>query len=150
MPIGVPESVIAYFLDYVEAGSVQEDWLTGYEQIVFAPMYAIPACWPTRNHHSTQSRPSRVPSIPEHTTIPTTDRSGSYPKGTSLHLLIGPGPNDYVLQHWSGNLFAFYPTGENALGITAATFNADASNTRAKSVTLEYYNTTGLGMFTRS
>jgi hypothetical protein len=43
----------------------------------------------------------------------------------------------------SGNLFAFYPTGENALGITPATFSADASNTRAKSVTLEYYNTTG-------
>ena len=43
MPIGVPESVIAYFLDYVEAGSVQEDWLTGYEQIVFAPMYVNPS-----------------------------------------------------------------------------------------------------------
>jgi CubicO group peptidase (beta-lactamase class C family) len=150
MPIGVPESVIAYFLDYVEAGSVQEDWLTGYEQIVFAPMYVNPSVL------ADQKPPQHpVPAEPDAFYTGTYDNSYYGPirvvsEGTSLHLLIGPGPNDYVLQHWSGNLFAFYPTGENALGITAATFNADAGNTRAKSVTLEYYNTTGLGMFTRS
>ena len=63
-------------------------------------------------------------------------------------MLIGPGPDDYPLRHWSGNLFAFFPTGENAVGITAATFNAGAG-THARSVTLEYYNTTGLGTFVR-
>ena len=149
MPIGVPESVIAYFLDYVEAGSVQEDWLTGYEQVVFAPMYVNPSVL------AGQKPPQHpVPAEPDSFYTGTYDNSYYGPirvvsEGTSLHLLIGPGPDDYILQHWSGNLFAFYPAGENALGITAATFNADASNTRAKSVTLEYYNTTGLGRFTR-
>jgi hypothetical protein len=69
-------------------------------------------------------------------------------EGGSLHLLIGPGPDDYPLRHWSGNLFAFFPTGENAVGITAATFNVGAGP-HARSVTLEYYNTTGLGTFVR-
>ena len=30
MPIGVPESIGAYFLDDVEAGKTTRDWLTGY------------------------------------------------------------------------------------------------------------------------
>jgi hypothetical protein len=34
-------------------------------------------------------------------------------------------------------------------GITAATFNAGAAGTHARSVTLEYYYTTGLGTFVR-
>ena len=46
-------------------------------------------------------------------------------------------------------MFAFYPTGENADGITAATFNPGAGNSRAASVTLEYQNTNKLGTFTR-
>ena len=110
---------------------------------------STPACCAARTTTSTRVPTGRIPSIPEHTTTPTTGPIRVVSEGTSLHLLIGPGPDEYILQHWSGNLFAFYPTGENALGITAATFNADASNTRAKSVTLEYYNTTGLGRFTR-
>ena len=35
------------------------------------------------------------------------------------------------------------------MGVTAATFNAGAGSTHARSVTLEYYNTTGLGTFVR-
>jgi hypothetical protein len=66
-----------------------------------------------------------------------------------LHLLIGPKPFDYPLQHWDGNLFAFYPTGENALGITAATFTPDRSGRHARSVTLDYYDRNGWGTFTR-
>jgi hypothetical protein len=52
------------------------------------------------------------------------------------------------LTHWDGNVFSFFPTGENALGITAATFAPNTGN-RATSLTLEYYNAEGLGVFTR-
>jgi hypothetical protein len=68
----------------------------------------------------------------------------------TLHLLIGPKPSDFPLKHWSGDLFAFFPTGENAVGITAATFTPGASGTLAQGVTLEYYDATGLGTFTRA
>ena len=69
--------------------------------------------------------------------------------GGSLHLHIGPaGKNDYVMTHWDGNVFSFFPTGENALGITAATF-APNTGSQATSLTLEYYNAQDLGVFTR-
>jgi len=148
MPIGVPESVINYFLDQVQAGSAQQDWLSLYGK-VFARLYV--------NHSvlAGQEPPaSPVPPHPEAFYTGTYDNSYYGPiritaEGGSLHLLIGPGPDDYPLQHWSGDLFAFFPTGENAVGITAATFNADVGSTRAQNVTLEYYNTTGLGTFVR-
>ena len=148
MPIGVPESINNYFLDYVEAGSVQDDWLTLLGP-VFAGLYA--------NHSvlADQKPPEHpVPAKPDSFYTGTYDNAYYGPirivaEGASLHLLIGPGPDDYVLQHWSGNVFAFYPTGENAVGITAATFNPGAGNSRAASVTLEYYNTNKLGTFTR-
>ncbi len=52
-------------------------------------------------------------------------------KGGALHLQIGPRADDYVLAHWSGDLFSFFPTGENALGITAATFHPGTSKSQA-------------------
>jgi CubicO group peptidase (beta-lactamase class C family) len=148
MPIGVPESVINYFLDHVQAGSAQQDWLTLYGQ-VFARQYV--------NHSvlAGQKPPANpIPPRPETFYTGTYDNSYYRPiritaEGGSLHLLIGPAPDDYPLQHWSGDLFAFFPTGENGVGITAATFNAGPGSTRAQSVTLEFYDTTGLGTFVR-
>ena len=148
MPIGVPESINNYFLDYVEAGSVQDDWLT-----LFGPVFA--GLYVNHSVLAGQKPPAHpVPAKPDSFYTGTYDNAYYGPirivaEGASLHLLIGPGPDDYVLRHWSGNLFAFYPTGENAVGITAATFNPGASNSRAASVTLEYYNTDKLGTFTR-
>lgn len=65
-------------------------------------------------------------------------------------MLIGPKPTDYRLEHWNGDLFAFFPVGENALGISAARFGSRRAGHRATSLTLEYYDTNQLGTFTRS
>lgn len=149
MPIGVPESIANYFLDYVVAGSVQDDWLKLYGQ-VFGAMYVNPS------ELAGKKPPTHpVPAKPDSYYTGTYDNPYYGPirvvrEGGSLHLRIGPRPDDYVLRHWSGDLFAFYPTGENALGITAARFNSDADSPPAASVTLEYYNTTGLGTFIRA
>ena len=69
-------------------------------------------------------------------------------RGSKLHVVIGPRPNDYELNHWNASVFSFLPVGESALGISAATFTPGRQ--RATSLTLEYYDTTGLGVFTRS
>ena len=149
MPIGVPESVINYFLDHAYTGRQQQNWLTLYGER-FAQMYV--------NHSELAGKPPPANPVPPH---PDSFYTGTYGNpyygpiqitsdGGSLHLLIGPGPSNYQLHHWSGDLFSFFPTGENALGITAATFNAGAGGTLAQSVTLEYYNTTGLGTFARA
>jgi CubicO group peptidase (beta-lactamase class C family) len=149
MPIGVPEASTSYFLDLVVAGSFQEDWLKLYGQKL-AGLYV--------NHSVLAGK--RPPAHPK-PAKPNTFYAGTYDndfygpikivsKSSGLHLLIGPHPDDYPLQHWDGKRFAFFPTGENALGITQATFTPNVAGTRAKSVTLEYYNAEDLGTFTRS
>lgn len=149
MPIGVPEAVINYFLDHVYAGTQQQKWLALFGAR-FAQMYV--------NHSELAGKNPPANPAPPH---PDSFYAGAYdnpyygriqvtPGGGALHLLIGPDPKDYPLRHWSGDLFAFFPTGENAVGITAATFTPGAGGTLAQSVTLEYYDTTGLGTFTRA
>jgi hypothetical protein len=149
MPIGVPESIGAYFLDYVEAGKITRDWLTGYGER-FARLM---------KNTSVLAPPATPPANPT-PAKPNDFYTGTYANafygpvtidvsGSQLHLHIGPGgKNDYALTHWDGNVFSFFPTGENALGITAATFAPNTGN-RATSLTLEYYNAEGLGVFTR-
>ncbi len=148
MPIGVPEAIGFYFMDLVEAGHIVDDWFTLFEG-AFAPLYVNPSVLAGK---TPPAHP--VPAHPDAFYVGTYDNDffgkiQIVAHGGSLHLLIGPVPRDYPLEHWDGDLFAFFPTGENALGITAATFNPDAGNNRAASVTLEYYNKTGLGTFTR-
>ena len=111
MPIGVPESVIAYFLDYVEAGSVQEDWLTGYEQIVFAPMYVNPSVLADQKppEHPVPAEPDCLLYRNVRQFLLRTD------PGRIRRDITAPAHRSgrmYVLQHWSGNLSAFYPTEE--------------------------------------
>lgn len=148
MPIGVPEAIGADFLDYVEAGKPTRDWLDAYGQLLGALMTN------TRALAGKTPPPNPAPA-----------KANSYYQGTyhnafygditidprpdGLHLLIGPNQkNDYPFTHWESDVFAFYPTGENALGITAATFTAGLGN-QAGSVTLEYYDGDGLGVFSR-
>jgi len=149
MPIGVPEATTAYFMDWVVAGSVQEDWLKLYGSKL-AGLYVNPSVLAGK----------RPPAHPK-PAKPNAFYAGTYNNdfygpikivatSSGLHLLIGPHPNDYPLGHWDGNRFSFFPTGENAVGISQATFTANAAGTRAKSVTLEYYDVERLGTFTRA
>jgi hypothetical protein len=130
----VPEAICNYFLDLVVAGAIVEDWIKLFGQ-VFATMYVNPSALAGKKPPA-HPKPAR----PDAFYAGTYDNEYYGPirivnKGSSLHLLIGPHPFDYPLKHWDGNLFAFFPTGENALGITAATFIPDQANDRAASVT---------------
>jgi CubicO group peptidase (beta-lactamase class C family) len=149
MPIGVPEATSANFFDWVVAGSIQADWLKLFRSRLEL-MYV--------NHSVLAGK--RPPARPK-PAKPSGFYAGTYrnnyygpikivAESDGLHLLIGPDPNDYPLGHWDGNRFSFYPTGENAVGISAATFTPNAAATRAQSVTLEYYDADGLGAFTRA
>lgn len=146
MPVGAPEAVGASFFDLVEASKIQRDWLAGYGMLFAADM---------ANHSKLADKqpPAHpTPAKPNAFYVGTYDNAfyGSIrivEAGGTLHLLIGPNPNDYPLTHWDGNEFSFFPTGENAVGITAADFTANASGTHAASVVLEYYDDDGLGTF---
>jgi CubicO group peptidase (beta-lactamase class C family) len=154
MPIGVPESVTEYFMDLVIGGQIENDWLALYEP-VFAALYVNPSelAGKTPPPHPTPTQPDSFYTGTYHSdfygTITVAARDGA------LHVLMPPRPTDYPLGHWDGNLFALFPVGENALGITAATFAPGQDNDRAATLTLEYYNNfqypdgTGIGIFTR-
>ena len=154
MPIGVPEAVNQYFMDLVVGGTVENDWFSLYEQ-VFAQMYVNPS------KLAGKKPPAHPKSAQPDSFYVGTYNSDFYgtisvvARGGALHILMPPRPTDYPLRHWDGNLFAFFPVGENALGISAAKFAPDQNNDRAATLTLEYYdnfeypNGTGIGIFTR-
>lgn len=73
--------------------------------------------------------------------------------GETLVAELGPD-GGYVLelQPWDGDTFAFVPTGENApLGsLSSATFTVPDGTARAETMTLEFFDATGLGTWTRA
>ncbi len=154
MPIGVPESVNSYFMDLVVGGKIENDWFALYEP-VFAQMYVNPSELAGKKPppHPSPAQPDSFYTGTYHSdfygTITVTARGGA------LHVLMPPRPTDYPLKHWDGNQFALYPVGENALGISAATFAPGQNNGRSATLTLEYYNNfkypdgSGIGVFAR-
>jgi CubicO group peptidase (beta-lactamase class C family) len=154
MPIGVPEAVNSYFMDLVIGGQIENDWFGLYSQLI-AQEYVNPSELAGKKPppHPTPAQPDSFYTGTYHSdyygTITVVARDGA------LHVLMPPKPTDYPLEHWDGNLFAFFPVGENALGISAATFAPDQRNDRAATLTMEYYNNdeypdgTGIGIFSR-
>jgi CubicO group peptidase (beta-lactamase class C family) len=148
MPIGLPEAATAYFMDLVIGGTIENDWFGLYTQL-FSQLYINPSelAGKTPPAHPKPAQPGSFYTGTYH--------NGYYgdieviARGSGLHVIMQPKPTDYPLEHWDGNLFAFFPVGENALGISAATFVPGPGSHRATSLTLEYYNATGLGVFTR-
>jgi CubicO group peptidase (beta-lactamase class C family) len=154
MPIGVPEAVNAYFMDLVAGGQIENDWLSLYEQVtaqLYVNLSELAGKKPPQ--HPAPAQPDSFYTGTYHSdyygTITVVARGGA------LHVLMPPKPTGYRLEHWDGNLFAFFPVGENAVGISAAAFAPGQRNDRAAALTLEYYNNdeypdgTGIGIFDR-
>jgi CubicO group peptidase (beta-lactamase class C family) len=154
MPVGVPEAVGSYFMDLVIGGKIENDWLALYER-AFAPMYGNPSKLAGKKPppHSRAARPDSFYTGTYHSEFYGT--IAVIARGGTLHVRMPPKPTDYPLEHWDGNLFAFFPVGENALGISAAAFAPNQHNDRAATLTLEYYDNfkypdgTGIGVFAR-
>jgi CubicO group peptidase (beta-lactamase class C family) len=146
MPNGVPEAVIATFLDLVELGKVQRDWLEGYQQ-VFARL--------SENHSKLagQTPPAKpIPAKPNAAYVGRYENPYVGPAQISaanggLVLKLGPNGMEFPLQHWDGDTFAYYPSGENALGISAVTFKVNGG--RATQLTLENFDENRLGTLSR-
>ena len=64
---------------------------------------------------------------------------------------MGPAgsPTTFPLTHFDGDTFSFETIGENANGLAGALF-AGAGGGPSPSVTLDFYDRTGLGTFTRA
>ncbi|MGQ4615897.1 serine hydrolase [Nocardia sp. R7R-8] len=142
-PIGLPETVNAEFADLVQFGEVQQDWRTLY-RTAFRPLGA-----PTGALAGKQPPAEPAPARPPAAYAGTYDNAYYGPATISatdqfLTLTLGPNNLTFPLKHWNGDTFVFTPAGENAThgSLSQAIFDGDK-------LTLEYYDTEHLGVFTR-
>jgi hypothetical protein len=146
MPIGVPETLAANFLDLAEFGKVQRDWFAAYSPFL-AAMYVNPS------ELAGKVRPANP-----HTALPEAAYTGAYGnrfygpatveiRNGRLVIVLGPLHTAFPLTHWDGNTFSYLPSGENAVGVSAVTFSI-GNDGRAASFVMETLNAEGLGTFT--
>jgi CubicO group peptidase (beta-lactamase class C family) len=147
MPVGLPEAVISSFLDLVELGSVQRDWLALYGSL-FAQLFQNPS-------RLANQTPLANPAPPKANSAYDGTYLNSYygsarivERSQGLVMLLGPKHLEFPLKHWDDNTFSYIPTGENADGISAVDFTA-GSGGRFRTMMIENLNENKLGTFTR-
>ena len=139
---GVAEGIANRFMDLAQFGHERRDWLELFMG-VFAAMSAPAGELAGEEQPATPDPPRDLASY-----------AGEYANqyfgparvevgDDGLELLLGP-TGRWPLEHWSGDVFIFRPSGENANPgtVSQATFDADG-------LVLEYFDTHGLGRFTR-
>ena len=147
MPVGAPEAVAQTFLDLVELGGIQRDWL----KVIGADMAQL---------YENPSRlaglqPPESPRPARRLAFYTGDYKNRYhdparvfaEKG-QIWLRLEPANQRFPLRHWSGDTFAYFPTGENAVGISAVDFKPGPGG-KAGELIIEFLNQNGLGGFSR-
>jgi len=142
-PHGIPEAITAQFMDIVTTGEVQFDWFNLYQQ-AFAGFYANLS---KLADIQAPARPEPAQSLSRYTGFYKNHYYGAAEisvKGNTLVLSLGPEPQEYLLSHWDGDTFAYFPRGENAVGIAAVDFTVDTNQ-----LTIEYLNSNGFGVFTK-
>jgi CubicO group peptidase (beta-lactamase class C family) len=146
MPVGVPEAVAASFFDLVERGRIQRDWLT-LAAAKFAEMFKNPSkldgATPPANPAPGASNSVLAGTYANDYYGPTRIET----RNAGLVLTLGPDSTEFPLQHWDGNTFAYFPSGENAVGISAVSFSVEGG--KAVTVTIENLDKNGLGTFKR-
>ncbi|RDV12380.1 serine hydrolase [Arthrobacter sp. RT-1] len=150
-PQGIPEAICAGFLDAAQHGSPTVDWLTfaadAFRRIDESDKPEV---------DYTKLPPSPSPAGPNSAYTGTYDNPYYGPlvvleEGGKLAMRMGPAgsPTSFPLTHFDGDTFSFETIGENANGLAGALF-AGAGNGSSPSVTLDFYDRTGLGTFTRA
>lgn len=150
-PQGIPEAINAAFMDAAQHGSPTVDWLA-FTAAVFKQIDESDK--PEVDYTKVPSNPS--PARPTSAYTGTYDNSYYGPlvildDGGKLAMRMGPpdSPTTFPLTHFDGDTFSFESIGENANGLAGALF-AEASGGPSPRVTLDFYDRTGLGTFTRA
>ncbi|HVA32624.1 MAG TPA: serine hydrolase [Candidatus Baltobacteraceae bacterium] len=146
MPVGVPETLAAEFLDLAELGSIQRDWYAAYSHVMAAFFV---------NHSALAGK---TPPVHPRPARPASAYAGNYSnayygpasiesQNGRLVMVLGPRRERFVLQHWDGETFSYTPVGENAVGISAVTFAKSGAG--AETFTVENLDANKLGTFVR-
>jgi CubicO group peptidase (beta-lactamase class C family) len=150
-PQGIPEAIAAGFLDTAQHGSPTVDWLAftegAFKQLDDSEKPEV---------DYTKVPPTPSPARTNSAYTGTYDNSYFGPlvvleEGGKLAMRMGPlgSPTTFQLTHFDGDTFSFESIGENANGLAGALFAAATSGS-SPSVTLDFYDRTGLGTFTRA
>ena len=137
------------FLDIATNGRPTVDWLDFYAEASRRPLHGRGRHARGRRRPPTRRRAADREYVgtygnPYYGPLTVTDDGGG------LSMSMGPPdrPTKFVLTHFDGNVFTFDTIGENATGTSGATFTRPSGGPAA-TVTLEAYDTTGIGTFTR-
>lgn len=146
-PIGLPEAIALSFLDLIDTGEVQNDYVAIFEEVfkvALAPWYESVEVSPPAN-------PSPALAAEAYTGMydnPLFGPADVVADGDSLSLLLGPEPLAHALMHHSRDTFVYQPVGENAAGLSAVTFSIDADGV-ASDMLIDNLNADGQGRFVR-
>ncbi len=149
-PHGIPESINESFIDIAQNGRRTVDWLDFFATVMESLYTAgVDTSWSTP-----PAQPA--PAADQSDYLGTYDNPHYGPltvtsDGGALTMSMGPPdrPTRFVLTHFDGDVFTFDTIGENATGTSGATFTRPSGGGPAATVTLEAYDITGIGTFTR-
>ncbi|WP_210417710.1 serine hydrolase [Bythopirellula goksoeyrii] len=145
-PIGAAEAIAASYLDLVQTGKVERDWLKFFTGLIEST--AEPAT------DYSQRPTEESPPLSAESYVGTYRNSYfgeievSNRKG-ALQLSMGPKQTLFPLRHRDRDVFIYKPAGEMASGLSAVTFRI-GTNLQATTVTVENLDINGLGTFSRS
>jgi CubicO group peptidase (beta-lactamase class C family) len=143
-PMGVPEEVIAAFLDLAELGQVQRDYAA-----LLAPAFAKLM----QPDYPIVTAPGAAP------VLPLERYAGTYAsaylgevtvtlEGDSLVMRLGPKRRSAPLTSLGDHRFSYLPVGENAGGPSAVTFRIGQGG-RSEAVVIDNLNVEGMGTLRR-
>lgn len=149
-PTGAAEALTAEFMDLVQFGKIERDWLTPYGAML------APGNAPTGSLVGKQGPEKRKPAakLASYAGTYSNDYFGNaqvISRDGDLVLKLGPeGVREYPMRHWDGNAFIFKPFSENAPegSISLATFKG-TGNGGFRELTIEYLDELGMGTFRR-
>jgi CubicO group peptidase (beta-lactamase class C family) len=150
-PQGIPEAICAGFLDTAQHGSPMVDWLT-FTAGAFKQIDESEKSETDYTKAPSSPAPARANSAytgtydnPYYGQLVVLEESGK------LAMRMGPSGSltTFPLTHFDGDTFSFESIGENGNGLAGALF-AEANGGSSPSVTLDFYDRTGLGTFTRA
>ena len=149
-PHGIPESINDSFLDVLTNGHQTVAWLDFFAKAFDQEFYtgAADPRWntPPANAAQPAAESAYLGTYQNPYYGPLTVSSD----GGALNMSMGPpdSPTKFILTPFDGNTFTFDTIGENANGKSGAEFTVGPDGV-ATSVTLTFYDQTGLGTFTR-
>lgn len=148
MPIGVAEAILATFLDIAQTGEAQNDYVALFGELfaeLMAPEYDSDYDSPPE-----PVSPALDPGV--YSGLFSNALYGEIEiveRGGDLALVLGPERQEFAMWHYDHDVFLYQPTGENAGGPSAVTFEIGPERL-AMSVTIQILDIDGQGTFPRA